>query len=755
MKFAISILALLIATALLAACGGGEPTEPPGTGAATPTSTPTPVPTHTPTPEPTATSTPEPPVTPAPAPEESPTPAVGTDEFLRDCRGETRDLVTALDIDLLELEGGERVTWGEFAQSLDMALTTYGRLQPSTELGAYHEAHVDVLRSLRDSARSRPGADSVSGDVAALVSDVILPELLEQGPGADITEGQGRLLKQIIQRRFGEFFGPAFMAALLAEEQTMETLSAGTRAAVEDSGCYLAFSPFEIDAPLNVLAIDDDHGDLLEMASPARAGEFIEGTIDDEFDVDFFSFQTRQGLVYRLDVHPDAGGTFRLATALFDSEGALLAERQESVPTYIEWTADQTGRHYVSVSAAGMPFTVSYVLTVTEFEATDDHGDSPEQATRIGIGDEIRGNLDHEGDLDVFEFAAKAGMNFRIDVDSEDRRAGVVAALLDSGGELLADNEDIGPFPIEWRAGRSGNYYAAVGGEGTGTYTLVLTWLGDSEVAACEGTGLVTGTVTYRERIALTPGAVVEVQLRDVSYQDAAALLIDSQTISSPGQVPIEFEIEYRCEDIDPRNTYSIIARIIEADGRLAFINDTAYEVITRHNPNSVDMVLVMVEPPPDRVDTSATPLPVSEVEEAQIRAELADRSFRQFEPSKDGSLRRAVIIAFFDEISIWAQYAEGDRALREWEIVSNGYSIEKHGDRTEIAIRLDQPRSMQILPTSCEGCMETEGFSISIRDVFDGEKISFRLNDPNGILPTPFPVFGSWTRFQEDIYQE
>ena len=32
---------------------------------------------------------------------------------------------------------------------------------------------------------------------------------------------------------------------------------------------------------------------------------------------------------------------------------------------------------------------------------------------------------------------------------------------------------------------------------------------------------------------------------------------------------------------------------------------------------------------------------------------------------------------------------------------------------------------------------------------------MSFRLNDPNGILPDPFPVFGSWTRFQEDIYYE
>ena len=110
----------------------------------------------------------------------------------------------------------------------------------------------------------------------------------------------------------------------------------------------------------------------------------------------------------------------------------------------------------------------------------------------------------------------------------------------------------------------------------------------------------VRGTVTYRERLALTPGAKLVVELRDVSYADAAAPLIARQTISDPGQVPIKFEVGYNRDDIDSRNVYSISARIIESDGRLAFTNDTAYEVITRGNPNKVDMVLVLVQPPPD-----------------------------------------------------------------------------------------------------------------------------------------------------------
>ena len=108
----------------------------------------------------------------------------------------------------------------------------------------------------------------------------------------------------------------------------------------------------------------------------------------------------------------------------------------------------------------------------------------------------------------------------------------------------------------------------------------------------------VSGTVTYRERIALTPDATLQVQLRDVSLQDASSRLIAEQVIQNPGQVPIKFKIEYNRDDLDPRNTYAIQARIKESDGRLAFINDTAYDVITRGNPDNVDMLLVRVDAP-------------------------------------------------------------------------------------------------------------------------------------------------------------
>ena len=120
-------------------------------------------------------------------------------------------------------------------------------------------------------------------------------------------------------------------------------------------------------------------------------------------------------------------------------------------------------------------------------------------------------------------------------------------------------------------------------------------------------TATVTGTITYRERIALTPNAVVEVKLLDVSRADAPAITVGEQIIENPGQVPIAFEIEYDPADIDQRFTYAIGARITES-GELAFINDTSYQVITRDNPTHVDMVLVRVSGAPSEPATPPPP---------------------------------------------------------------------------------------------------------------------------------------------------
>ena len=104
----------------------------------------------------------------------------------------------------------------------------------------------------------------------------------------------------------------------------------------------------------------------------------------------------------------------------------------------------------------------------------------------------------------------------------------------------------------------------------------------------------VTGTITYRQRIALPEDSMVTVKLSDVSIADAAAITIGEQVISNPGQVPIPFEVYYDPEDIDPRFTYAVQVRITDGDGKLLFINTTSFPVITHGNPSILE---VIVEP--------------------------------------------------------------------------------------------------------------------------------------------------------------
>ena len=140
-----------------------------------------------------------------------------------------------------------------------------------------------------------------------------------------------------------------------------------------------------------------------------------------------------------------------------------------------------------------------------------------------------------------------------------------------------------------------------------------------------------------------------------------------------------------------------------------------------------------------------------TEYEVARAKGELADRSFRQFDPHVDGSPRKGVVLDFFGPLSLWAQYSEGDHALNEWEIIADDYLVDRTATAGEVRLILISPRTRQTLPSECENCIDVIGVTIAVRNVQDPEKISFRIEDPHGLLPRPFPVFTEWTRFQED----
>ncbi|KTE46560.1 MULTISPECIES: YbaY family lipoprotein [unclassified Sphingopyxis] len=100
----------------------------------------------------------------------------------------------------------------------------------------------------------------------------------------------------------------------------------------------------------------------------------------------------------------------------------------------------------------------------------------------------------------------------------------------------------------------------------------------------------VSGSIAYRERIALPPDAEIEVRVDDVSLADAPSKTIARQAFAADGQqVPIAFLIRFDRAAIEPLHSYAVAARIAGADGRLMFITDTRHSLTLGAAPE-VDM---------------------------------------------------------------------------------------------------------------------------------------------------------------------
>lgn len=111
----------------------------------------------------------------------------------------------------------------------------------------------------------------------------------------------------------------------------------------------------------------------------------------------------------------------------------------------------------------------------------------------------------------------------------------------------------------------------------------------------------IAGEVSYRERIALPPDAVLLVQVMDVSLADAPEAVVAEQKVDPAGQVPIRFEIGLDPAVVRPNVNYALQARITVGD-RLWFTNDERYAVDPR-KPEPVQLLLRMV-----RQDAEAAP---------------------------------------------------------------------------------------------------------------------------------------------------
>jgi len=121
--------------------------------------------------------------------------------------------------------------------------------------------------------------------------------------------------------------------------------------------------------------------------------------------------------------------------------------------------------------------------------------------------------------------------------------------------------------------------------------TMLLTAATTPEAAAEEaatGTAVLTGTVAYLQRIALLPGAVVDVQM-----QDSSGTVVATWQMTTTGEnVPLPFALAYDPAQIDEAESYTVTATIT-VDGQVRWRNGEPVAVLTNGAPtNAVEIIV-------------------------------------------------------------------------------------------------------------------------------------------------------------------
>ncbi len=119
-------------------------------------------------------------------------------------------------------------------------------------------------------------------------------------------------------------------------------------------------------------------------------------------------------------------------------------------------------------------------------------------------------------------------------------------------------------------------------------------------VPIAAATSSVSGSLTYRERIALTPAAVAIVTIVDTTATPDAGVVIGQQRIDAPSGVPIDFSVLVDAATIDPTHAYALFASIV--DGSSIWQNAVGEPVITGGPTKGIDLVLTGLPATPSAI---------------------------------------------------------------------------------------------------------------------------------------------------------
>ena len=212
--------------------------------------------------------------------------------------------------------------------------------------------------------------------------------------------------------------------------------------------------------------------------------------------MDFFAFAAEEGTVYQVAVElgtlEDAWLELYGPFPDYELEHTAYAYEQEQTVTLL-WQAPYTDMVYASVYGWE---TGDYTLSVEAVDVDDDHANITCEATPFPVEQEMRGNLDYLGDVDVFRFDAEEGMVYQVDVHLLTLEDSFLT-VEDSWGAYIAysdDHQESLGSRVFFKASGSDAYFIFVEGYGTGSYTLsARAWKDDHGDSSETATALQVG----------------------------------------------------------------------------------------------------------------------------------------------------------------------------------------------------------------------------------------------------------------------
>ena len=227
--------------------------------------------------------------------------------------------------------------------------------------------------------------------------------------------------------------------------------------------------------PVNAPAPDIGNGP--NTALMVDVGETVTSTFE-RYDEDMFGFTLEAGKIYEFnfDYAPGSGHTvedyytFRIEMARYeynDDTGTYTGVQiygDDYSNATLPLKIDVTGTFFIKGwhSSSGVEEPVDYTFTVNE--VIDRDGGSIADATSISVGDQMDGDLDYSGDVDMFEVDLEAGKRYAVNITLGDGSGKdyIPAKILDDQGNVVADFNLNTPDILVFTPSEGGTYYLSM-----------------------------------------------------------------------------------------------------------------------------------------------------------------------------------------------------------------------------------------------------------------------------------------------------